>query len=276
MSALRVGLVQMTADGDVARNIRAASDLVRAARDQGADFILTPEVTSLLTSDKAHQRAVVVREEADPALAAFRGLAAELETWLLIGSLPLLEGDDGKFVNRSFLLDPAGAIRARYDKIHLFDVELGEGRSFRESDQYQGGRSGVVAETPFGSVGLSVCYDVRFPQLYRAYAQAGAAILTVPSAFTPWTGEAHWHALLRARAIECGAFVLAPAQTGDHGGGRQTYGHSLVVDPWGQVLADGGTDVGVVMADLDLAAVAEARARIPALGHDVAFKVRKS
>ncbi|MDA5192354.1 carbon-nitrogen hydrolase family protein [Govanella unica] len=269
---LPVGLVQMTSDGDVTRNIRVASEFVRAAHGAGAEFVLTPEVTSLLTSDKERQRAMIVPEAADPALAAFRSLAADLRIWLLIGSLPIL-GASGKFLNRSFLLDPAGAVRARYDKIHLFDVELGEGRSFRESDQYEGGTSAVLAETPWGPLGLSICYDVRFPQLYRAYAQAGAGLLTVPSAFTPWTGEAHWHALLRARAIECGAFVLAPAQTGDHGGGRATYGHSLVVDPWGRVLADGGAEPGVVLVELDLSAVAEARAKIPSLRHDVAFRV---
>jgi predicted amidohydrolase len=269
-SSLRVGLVQMTSDADIERNIRVACDYIRAAHADGAAFVLTPEVTSLLTGDKVLQRERVVAEVDDRMLKAMRALAAELRIWILIGSLAL-KGERGKFVNRSFLLDPEGAIRAYYDKIHLFDVELGEGRSFRESDQYESGGRAVLAELPWGLLGMSVCYDLRFPQLYRTYAQAGASFLAVPSAFTPWTGDAHWHALLRARAIECGAFVLAPAQTGDHGGGRATYGHSLVVDPWGRIVVDGGSAPGVVMADLDLQAVAEARGRIPSLARDMPF-----
>lgn len=265
----------MTSGADIDRNIEVACDYIRAAHAEGAAFVLTPEVTSLLTGDKQLQRELVVAEADDRMLAALRVIAAELGIWLLIGSLAL-KGENGKFVNRSFLLDPRGAIHAHYDKIHLFDVELGEGRSFRESDHYESGSRAVLAQLPWGALGMSVCYDLRFPQLYRTYAQAGASFLTVPSAFTPWTGEAHWHALLRARAIECGAFVLAPAQTGEHGAGRATYGHSLVVDPWGQIVVDGGSEPGVVMVDLDLTAVAEARGRIPSLARDMPFTLETS
>lgn len=268
---LRAGLVQMTSGGDLAANLATAEALIREAHAAGAEFILTPEVTPLLV----HERSVLlanVRSEADDlGLAHFRALAAELHVWLLVGSIAL-KGPGDKLVNRSFLLGPDGAIAARYDKIHMFDVELGDGRVYRESATYAGGERAVIAAMPFGKVGLSVCYDLRFPGLYRRYAQAGAAILTVPSAFTKWTGAAHWHVLLRARAIETGAFVLAPAQVGDHGGGRLTYGHSLIVDPWGEVLADGGDQPGIVVADLDLAAVAAARSKIPAYNSDIAFE----
>lgn len=206
-------------------------------------------------------------EDRDPALIAFRALAEELGLWLLIGSLPVKVGET-KTANRSFLLDPKGAIGARYDKIHLFDVELPSGESYRESNTVEGGASAVTADLPWGRIGLSVCYDLRFPQLYRTLAKRGAFLLTVPSAFTETTGKAHWHVLLRARAIENGAFVIAPAQGGLHANGRRTYGHSLIVSPWGQILAEGGIDPEVIIAEIDPDASAEARARIPSLQHD--------
>ena len=273
----RLGLIQMCAGDDPAQNAQTAADMVNEAADQGADFVLTPEVTNCLSSSRTHQRAVLTSEDQDITLSTLRDVAAKRGVWVLIGSLGLSAGDaDGRFANRSFLITPTGDIAARYDKIHMFDVDIGDGESFRESDGYRPGDQAVVAQTDFAPVGMSICYDLRFPYLYRDLAQAGAQILTVPAAFHPVTGAAHWHVLLRARAIETGCFVVAPAQTGTHpttrGKPRQSYGHSLVVAPWGDVLADGGTDAGIVFADIDLKQVAEARKRVPSLTHDREFK----
>ena len=265
-SRLALACVQLTAGEDMATNIKAASAAIREARAGGADFILTPENVSMMVLDP---RDVGVRAEPEgshPALAAFRELAGDTGAWLLAGSLAVrLDADT--VVNRSILIAPDGGIAARYDKIHMFDVDLPGGERYRESKMYRPGGAAVVADTPWGGVGMTVCYDLRFPALYRTLAQAGACILTVPSAFTRVTGAAHWHVLLRARAIETGAYVVAPAQVGTHPGGRKTYGHALIVDPWGAVLGDGGEAPGIVHADLDLSAVDRARARIPALGH---------
>ncbi len=269
---LRVGLVQMTSTPDVPDNIAVAEALIHRAVAEDARFVLTPEVTSLIEPDRKRLLAKVVEEVADPALARLRKVAADAGIWLLIGSLPVRVGPD-KVANRSFLITDDGAIAARYDKIHLFDVDLGDGTEYKESRTYQGGREGRVATTPWGKIGLSICYDLRFPQLYRGYGQKGASMLAVPSAFTAATGEAHWHVLLRARAIETGAFVLAPAQCGMHVPGRETYGHSLIVDPWGRVVGDGGTESGIVVADLDLGEVDEARRKVPSLMQDVAFEL---
>ena len=274
---MRAGLVQMTSTDDVGANRAAAVALVREAAARGAGFVLTPEVTNCISSDRAHQRAVLRHEEDDETLAALRAEAARLGIWLLIGSLGVLTRDaDGRFANRSFLVGPDGGIVARYDKIHMFDVNVSETEQYRESAGYRPGTRAVLAQTPFGRVGLTVCYDVRFPQLYRRLAQAGAEVLTVPAAFNDTTGAAHWEVLLRARAIECGAWVLAPAQTGFHaataGKPRRTHGHSLAVAPWGEVVADGGTEPGVTLVDLDLAQVTRARARVPSITHDRAFE----
>lgn len=274
---MRVGLVQLSVTDDPLANLPVTVDLVRQAIAGGAEFVLTPEVTNCLSSDRAHQRAVLRHEEDDPTLAALRAEAAEAGIWLLIGSLGLLTHDaDGRLANRSFLIGPDGGVRARYDKIHMFDVTVSETEKYLESSGYRPGNRAVLADTPFGQVGLSVCYDVRFPHLYRRLAQSGATILTVPAAFNDTTGAAHWESLLRARAIENGAFVLAPAQCGSHanhnGRPRRTHGHSLVVAPWGEVLADGGTEVGVTIVDLDLAAVERARGRVPSLAHDRPFE----
>ncbi|MEC8628837.1 MAG: carbon-nitrogen hydrolase family protein [Pseudomonadota bacterium] len=273
----RLGLIQMCAGDDPAQNAQTAAAMVNEAADQGAEFVLTPEVTNCLSSSRTHQRAVLTSEDQDITLSTLRDAAAKRGVWVLIGSLGLTTDDaDGRFANRSFLITPTGEIAARYDKIHMFDVDIGGGESFRESDGYRPGDQAVVAQTDFAPVGMSICYDVRFPYLYRDLAQAGAQILTVPAAFHPVTGAAHWHVLLRARAIETGCFVVAPAQTGTHpttrGKPRQSYGHSLVVAPWGDVLADGGTDAGIVFADIDLKQVAEARKRVPSLTHDREFK----
>lgn len=273
---MRAGLVQLTVSDDPAENLPKTVALVRQAAGGGAGFVLTPECTNALSSSRDHQRRVFHHEADDPTLAALQAEAQALGIWLLIGSLGLRTTDaDGRFANRSFLIGPDGGIVARYDKIHMFDVTVSETEAYRESAGYRPGAQAVLAQTPFGAVGLSVCYDVRFPYLYRALAKAGASILTVPAAFNHITGAAHWEVLLRARAIETGCFVLAPAQTGFHpetaGKGRRTHGHSLVVAPWGEVLADGGDQPGVVFADLDLARVAQARGRVPSLTHDREF-----
>ncbi|PKP75790.1 MAG: amidohydrolase [Alphaproteobacteria bacterium HGW-Alphaproteobacteria-6] len=274
---MKAALLQLSVSDDPAANLPVTVAMLREAAAAGAGFVLTPEVTNCLSSDRDHQRAVLRPEGSDPTLAGLRAEAGALGVWLLIGSLALTTDDaDGRFANRSFLIDPKGAIRARYDKIHMFDVTVSATEQYRESAGFRPGNRAVVADTPFARLGLSVCYDVRFPYLYRALARAGAEVLTVPAAFNDTTGAAHWHSLLRARAIECGAWVLAPAQTGEHaahgGRPRRTYGHSLAVSPWGEVMVDAGTDPGISYVTLDRGAVTEARARIPSLTHDRGFE----
>lgn len=273
---MRIALVQLTVGDDPAANLPETLAFVRAAAEGGAQLVLTPECTNLLSSNRDHQRRTLRSEAEDPTLAALRAEAKALGIWLLIGSLGVLTQDaDGRFANRSFLINPQGEIAARYDKIHMFDVNVSETEIYRESAAYRPGHQAVVADTPLARIGMAVCYDLRFPHLFRRLAQAGAQILTVPAAFNHLTGEAHWETLLRARAIETGCFVLAPAQTGFHpeaeGKGRQTHGHSLAIAPWGEVLVDAGTDPGVTIIDLDLAEVERARSRVPSLAHDRAF-----
>jgi deaminated glutathione amidase len=270
--------IQFTSARDYEPNIRAVSDLVRRARDGGADFVLTPENTGL-TEPIGKLRREKARDEANhPVLTALREVAQETGVWLLIGSLaidlsrePGTAGGERRLANRSYLVGPNGAVVARYDKIHMFDVDLADGESYRESNAFRPGDRTVLAETPWGVLGMTVCYDLRFPHLYRALARAGADFLAIPSAFTIPTGKAHWHVLMRARAIENGCFVFAPAQWGEHAEGRQTYGHSLIVDPWGEVLADGGQGVGIVSARIEVAAIAKARRMVPSLQHDRPF-----
>ena len=232
---------------------------------------MTPENTTLIEPNRGRQLAKTPAEEAHPGVPHFAALAKELGIWLLIGSMPV-RADEKRIANRSFLFDPKGAIVARYDKIHMFDVDLPNGETYRESNGVRPGGQGVVAQTPWGAIGLTICYDVRFAYLHRALAQAGAVMLTVPAAFTVPTGQAHWHVLLRARAIETGCFVFAPAQTGEHAEGRLTYGHSLIVAPWGEVLADAGDKPGYIVADIDLERVQKARSMVPALRHDREFQ----
>lgn len=274
---MKIALLQLSVSDDPAENLPHTRAMLEEAAGAGAGFVLTPEVTNCLSSDRAHQRAVLRHEEEDETLAALREDAARLKLWLLIGSLALKTNDeDGRFANRSFLIGPDGAIRARYDKINMFDVDVSETEKYRESAGYRPGTRAVIAPTPFGTLGMSICYDIRFPQLYRRLSQAGAQILTVPAAFNDTTGKAHWQSLLRARAIENGAYILAPAQTGTHaaheGRPRRTWGHSMVVAPWGEVVADGGTEPGITYAEIDLAAVERARRRIPSLMHDRPFE----
>ena len=262
-----VACVQTNSARDVEPNIEMASQLVRRARDAGAELILLPEIVNLFEPRKALALEKARTQDEDPALAAFRALAVDTGAWLLIGSL-VLKRDDEMLANRSFLVAPDGAIAAQYDKVHMFDVEVGDGQTYRESAAYAPGARAVVIAAPWGRLGMTVCYDVRFPYFYRSLAQAGAELISVPSAFTHVTGSAHWHVLLRARAIENGCFVLAPAQCGEHAEKRRTYGHSLIIDPWGEVLADGGEDVGFITANIDLSKVARARRKIPSLTHD--------
>ena len=269
---MRAALVQLNSGDDPAANLPHTRGFVREAAQRGATFVLTPEVTNFVSMDRARAQAVLHDEGSDPKLAALRDEAAALGIWLLIGSLALKTEDaDGRLANRSFLIGPEGQIVARYDKIHMFDVKIDAHESYRESAGYRPGARAVLARAPFAGIGMTICYDVRFPHLFRRLAQAGATILTVPAAFSPVTGRAHWEPLLRARAIENGAFVLAPGQCGDHGGGRHTHGHSLAVSPWGDVLADGGEAPGVTMVDLDLSDVEKSRARVPSLVHDRDF-----
>jgi len=270
VSRFRPACVQLRSSDNPAENLRIASQLVREARAAKAEFIATPENTNLMAADGGAKLELSRPEDDDPALAAFRTLAEELGVWLLVGSLAI-KVSDTQTANRSFLIAPRGTIAARYDKVHLFDVDLPSGEQYRESRSVAGGAAAITADLPWGRIGLSVCYDLRFPQLYRALAKAGAFALTVPSAFTETTGKAHWHVLLRARAIENGAFVIAPAQGGVHANGRRTYGHSLVVSPWGEILAESGTEPGVVLADIDPEEAVAARTRIPSLQHDRTF-----
>lgn len=269
---LRVGLVQLRSGRTMASNIELASALIREAARDGARYVQTPETTHLMEMDRAVLFATLQDEAADPALAAFRALARELGIHLHIGSLAV-KVSENRAANRGFLIGPDGDIAARYDKIHMFDVDLPNGESYRESTAYRPGERAVLGTVGDIRLGLSICYDLRFPALYRALAESGAQVLTVPSAFTRPTGEAHWHVLLRSRAIETGTYVLAAAQGGRHENGRETYGHSLVVDPWGRVIAEGGTDPAVILAELDMGEVEAARARIPSLRHGRRFEM---
>lgn len=271
-TVFRLGCVQVNASDDMAANLDAAEGFARAAARAGAQVIGFPENVAFMAPDGVGVREAARPEADHPALARFKALARELEAWLVVGSLGIAGADnDGRVANRSFVIDATGQVMSSYDKIHMFDVVLSGGESYRESSTFCPGARAVVTDTPFGRLGLTICYDVRFPYLYRALAQAGAELIAVPAAFTRTTGVAHWHTLLRARAIETGAYIFAPAQCGTHPRGRQTYGHSLIVNPWGEVLADGGDEPGFICADIDLARVAQVRAQIPALTHDRDF-----
>jgi deaminated glutathione amidase len=266
----RAACIQLRCDDDIAENVRAASGFIRQAHKAGAQFVATPENTSLMAVDAGAKLALAKPESDDLALRALSAVAEELGIWLVIGSLPIKLAD-GKTANRSYLIGRDGRIAARYDKIHLFDVNLPNGESYRESNTVSAGGQAVTADLPWGRIGLSVCYDLRFPHLYRTLAKSGAEILSIPSAFTETTGKAHWHVLLRARAIENGCVVIAPAQGGRHANGRSTYGHSMIVGPWGDVLAETGVDPGFITADIDLEQVAAVRACVPSLQHDRPF-----
>jgi len=271
-SAFKVGLIQMRSGLDPQANLATALASIDQAKRAGADYVQTPEMTNILALKGDQLFANIVADEQDPTLATLREVARKLAIYIHIGSLAIKASPE-KAVNRSFLIDRKGVVVARYDKIHMFDVDLAGGESYRESNNYRAGELAVIADLPWGRLGLTVCYDLRFPALYRALAEAGVSFLAIPSAFTRQTGEAHWHVLLRARAIENGCFVFAAAQGGRHENGRETFGHSLVVDPWGRVLAEGGTEPGLVMAEIDPAEVAAARARVPSLHHGRRFEL---
>ena len=267
-----VGLIAMRSGRDPQTNLDALLAAIDQAKRGGAEYVLTPEMTNIMEVKRERLFANILPDETDPTLATLREVARKLGIFIHIGSLAIKASSE-KAVNRSFLIDRKGEIVARYDKIHMFDVDLGSGESYRESNSYRAGELAVVADLPWGRIGLTVCYDLRFPALYRALAEAGASFLAIPSAFTRVTGEAHWHVLMRARAIENTCYVIAAAQGGTHENGRETFGHSLVVDPWGRILAEGGTEPGVVLAEIDPAEVAAARAKIPSLQHGRRFEL---
>jgi predicted amidohydrolase len=271
-SSFKAAMIQMRAGLTPAANIDAAVRMIGEAKSAGADYVLTPEMTNIMEVKRERLFANIVAEDADTSLATLRELARKLGIYVHVGSLAIKISPD-RAVNRSFLIDPKGDLAARYDKIHMFDVDLEGGESYRESRTYQPGEQAMLSDLPWGRLGLTICYDLRFPALYRALAEAGATMLTIPSAFTRQTGEAHWHVLIRARAIENGCFVFAAAQGGKHENGRETFGHSLIVDPWGRILAEGGIEPGVVMAEIDLSEVAKARSRIPSLQHGRRFEI---
>ena len=268
----KAAMIQMRSGLNPGVNVDDAVRMIGEAKSAGADYVLTPEMTNVLAAKREQLFAVIVEEEADASLATLREIAHKLGIYVHIGSLAIRISPD-RAANRSFLIDPKGEIVARYDKIHMFDVDLADGESYRESRNYRPGELAVLADLPWGRLGLTVCYDLRFPALYRALAEAGASMLTIPSAFTKQTGEAHWHVLIRTRAIENGCFVFAAAQGGKHENGRDTFGHSLIVDPWGRIVAEGGTEPGVVMAEINPTEVTNARARIPSLQHGRRFEI---
>ena len=267
MSNLRVACIQTNSKSDPNINIKEVSSLICEAKSDGAELITTPEVVGMLEPNREKALDKAQAEDDHSVLREFRNLSRDLSIWLLIGSISI-KLSDSKLANRSFLINPDGQIIARYTKIHMFDVEVNDGSTYNESATYQPGNSACLARTPWGLVGLTICYDIRFPALYRDLAKAGARIIFIPSAFTEFTGEAHWHVLQRARAIENGCFIVSAAQTGIHEQKRKTFGHSIIIDPWGNVLADADKSVGFIIADLDLNLVNEARNKIPSLSHD--------
>ena len=275
MTGFRAAAVQMRSGLDVGKNVAVAEELIRAAVVEGAQYVLTPEMTTILDRDRKRLLAAISPEEGDPSLSHFRDLARELGIHLHIGSMAIKLGDNS-VANRAFLIAPDGAVLARYDKIHMYDVDLGNGESYRESKLYRPGEEAVVADLPWTRLGLTVCYDVRFPQLFRSLARTGASIIAIPAAFTQTTGEAHWHVLLRARAIETGAYVIAAAQGGHHEDGRETYGHSLIVDPWGRILAESDRDPGFIVADIDPTMSETTRQKIPSLANERNFSAPNS
>ena len=272
---MKVAALQLCASDDPVANLALTLSMVQQASEAGAQFIATPEVTNCVSSSRRRQTEVLALQEDDETLAAMCAAAARFEVWISVGSLALKLPDDDRFTNRSFMIDPSGRIVSQYDKIHMFDVTLSETEQYRESDGYRAGDHAVIADTAFGKIGMTICYDIRFPHLYRGLAKSGASILLIPAAFAQPTGRAHWEVLLRARAIETGCYVIAAAQTGEHQTSqrrpRKTYGHSMIVSPWGEIMADAGADQGIIYADLDLSLVESTRARIPSILSNQSF-----
>lgn len=272
----RAGLVQTCTSRDVDRNLREIGTMIRDAAKAGAHYVQTPEVTTVLETDSKRMAEVIGPERGNRALSHYSELAKELGIWLHIGSMAV-STDEPRYANRAFLFRPDGELAARYDKIHMFDVQISEGQTYQESKRYAPGKHGILVDLPWATLGITICYDMRFPALYRALAKAGANVIAVPSSFTVPTGKAHWHTLLRARAIESQCFILAAAQAGDHECGRQTYGHSIAIGPWGDILAEAdGTTTGFIIADIDLGEVASARSRVPSLDNDQPFDIARS
>jgi predicted amidohydrolase len=275
MGVFRAAAVQMRTGINVAENVAEAEGLIRAAAAARADYVLTPEMTTILDRDRERLMGAIQPEESEPSLARFRALAKELQIHLHIGSMAIKLDEagagEGAVANRAFLIAADGSVSARYDKIHMFDVDLAGGESYRESRLYRPGHAAIVSDLPWARLGLSICYDLRFPNLYHILAKSGASVIAIPAAFTKTTGEAHWHVLVRARAIETGSFVIAAAQGGHHQDGRDTYGHSMIVDPWGKIVAEAGTDPGFIIAEVDPATAATMRGRIPALANEKTF-----
>jgi deaminated glutathione amidase len=274
MTVFKAACVQVNSSSDMDQNIQIACDMIRDAHNQGAELICMPENVCMMEFGGENVIAKSFPQEEHPGLKAFQDMAVETKAWILVGSLAI-RLKNNKVANRSFLLNSEGEIAGQYDKIHLFDVDLDGGESYRESNTFDGGDTAVLATTPWGGLGMTICYDVRFPHIFRAYAQSGANILTVPAAFTKPTGRAHWNVLLRARAIETGCYVIAPAQCGTHKGGRETYGHSLIINPWGEVLCEGGDDPMIIMADINIDDVTKTRQKVPSLQHDRTFSFKK-
>ncbi len=272
---MKVAALQLCASDDPVANLAHTLSMVQQASEAGAQFIATPEVTNCVSSSRRRQNKVLALQENDQTLAAVCTAAARFGVWISVGSLALKLPDDDRFTNRSFMIDPSGQIVAQYDKIHMFDVTLSETEQYRESDGYRAGDHAVIADTAFGRIGMTICYDIRFPHLYRGLAKSGASILLIPAAFAQPTGRAHWEVLLRARAIETGCYVIAAAQTGEHQTSqrrpRKTYGHSMIVSPWGEIMADAGEDQGIIYADLDLSLVESTRARVPSILSNQSF-----
>ena len=273
-TTFRAACIQNTATRDIAANIAWVCERIGEARSAGADFITLTETVALIEPVNAQIPDACYSEAEDPGLLAFRQLARALEVTILVGS-QLIKMADQRIVNRSFLLDTQGEIVARYDKLHLFDIELSNGEFYRESEVISAGDKAVLATTPWGKLGMSVCYDLRFAALYRELAQNGAQFITIPAAFTQTTGKAHWHTMVRARAIETACYIIAPNQCGHHADKRRSWGHSLIVNPWGEILADGGAEPGIIYADIDLSEVDKARSKIPALKHDRPFTLEQ-
>ena len=272
---MKVAALQLCASDDPVANLAHTLSMVQQASEAGAQFIATPEVTNCVSSSRRRQNKVLALQENDQTLAAMCTAAARFGVWISVGSLALKLPDDDRFTNRSFMIDPSGQIVAQYDKIHMFDVTLSETEQYRESDGYRAGDHAVIADTAFGRIGMTICYDIRFPHLYRGLAKSGASILLIPAAFAQPTGRAHWEVLLRARAIETGCYVIAAAQTGEHQTSqrrpRKTYGHSMIVSPWGEIMADAGEDQGIIYADLDLSLVESTRVRVPSILSNQSF-----
>ena len=272
---MKVAALQLCASDDPVANLAHTLSMVQQASEAGAQFIATPEVTNCVSSSRRRQNEVLALQENDQTLAAMCTAAARFGVWISVGSLALKLPDDDRFTNRSFMIDPSGQIVAQYDKIHMFDVTLSEAEQYRESDGYRAGDHAVIADTAFGKIGMTICYDIRFPHLYRGLAKSGASILLIPAAFSQPTGRSHWEVLLRARAIETGCYVIAAAQTGEHQTSqrrpRKTYGHSMIVSPWGEIMADAGEDQGIIYADLDLSLVESTRARVPSILSNQSF-----